>query len=135
MGPFRLVHKEARRRALQAVAEAPAGYGVTVKEATRSTDQNAALWPRLLAFSDQLQWPVNGAMERLSSEEWKDILTAGFKQETIRMAHGINGGMVVLGHRTSTMGKRAFSDFLEFIHATAVEYGVDLQDVENAVEE
>lgn len=30
----------------------------------------------------------------------------------------------MLGLRTSKMGKRKFSDFLEFLHATAVDRGV-----------
>jgi hypothetical protein len=33
---------------------------------------------------------------------------------------------VVLGLRTSAMGKRRFSEFLDFIHASAVDLGVDV---------
>ena len=40
---FILAHQPARQRALQAVAQAPDGYVVTVAEPTRSGDQNAAL--------------------------------------------------------------------------------------------
>ena len=121
---FRLAHSEARRRAMACVAEAPDGYVVTVQEPTRSTDQNAAQWPILEAFAEQLQWPVNGAMVNLSAEEWKDVLTAAFQGETVRLAQGLNGGVVMLGLRTSQMGKRRFSEWLDFLHATAALRGV-----------
>ena len=121
---FRLAHPEARRRAMACVADAPEGYVVTVQEPTRSTDQNAAQWPILEAFAEQLQWPVNGAMVSLSAEEWKDVLTAAFQGETVRLAMGLNGGVVMLGLRTSQMGKRRFSEWLDFLHATAALRGV-----------
>lgn len=121
---FRLAHPEARRRAMACVAEAPEGYVVTVQEPTRSTDQNAAQWPILEAFAEQLQWPVNGAMVNLSAEEWKDVLTAAFQGETVRLASGLNGGVVMLGLRTSQMGKRRFSEWLDFLNATAALRGV-----------
>jgi hypothetical protein len=35
-------------------------------------------------------------------------------------------GMVVLGLRTSQMGKKRFSEFLDFIHSTAAELGVEI---------
>lgn len=121
---FRLAHPEARRRAMACVADAPEGFVVTVQEPTRSTDQNAAQWPILKAFAEQLQWPVNGAMVSLIDEEWKDVLTAAFQGETVRLAMGLNGGVVMLGLRTSQMGKRRFSEWLEFLHATAALRGV-----------
>ena len=121
---FRLVHPEARRRAMACVADAPEGYVVTVQEPTRSTDQNAAQWPILEAFAEQLQWPVNGAMVNLTAEEFKDVLTAACQGETVRLAMGLNGGVVMLGLRTSQMGKRRFSEWLDFLHATAALRGV-----------
>ncbi len=121
---FRLLNSLARQAAVCAVMEAPEGYVCKVSESNRTLDQNAAQWPILEAFSQQLQWPVNGAIVTLESEEWKDILSAAFRQEQPRVAQGLNGGMVLLGQRTSKFGKREFSDWLEFLHATAVEKGV-----------
>jgi hypothetical protein len=106
------------------VADAPGGYVVTVQEPSRSLEQNAAQWPILQAFAEQLTWPVNGAMVKLAADEWKDILTAAFQGETVRLAMGLSGGVVMLGLRTSQMGKRRFSEWLEFLHATAAERGV-----------
>lgn len=124
---FRLVHAEARRRALECVSQAPEGWAVSVQEPTRNLDQNAAMWPILQAFSDQLQWPVNGAMVTMSPDEWKDVLSAAFRKETVRVAMGLEGGMVMLGGRTSKFSVREMSDFLEFLNATATARGVVLQ--------
>lgn len=121
-----MAHDLARRRAVAAVADAPAGHVVTIAEPTRNLEQNALLWVLLAAFSEQLMWPVNGVMVKLSAEEWKDVLTAAFKQETQRIAMGLNGGMVILGMRTSAMGKRQFAEFIEFVQSVAVDRGVSL---------
>ena len=116
----------ARQNALNAVHAAPQGHVITISEPTRSLDANAAQWPILQAFSDQLKWPVNGAMVSMEPEEWKDVLTAAFRRETVRVAMGLDGGMVMLGQRTSKFSKREFSEWLEFLNATAAIRGVKL---------
>ncbi len=106
-----------------------AGHGleIVVRPATRTTDQNAAQWPILEAFSQQLQWPVNGKMVNLSAEEFKDILTAAFQGETVRLAMGLNGGVVMLGLRTSKMSKARFSEWIDFLKATAALRGIEIE--------
>jgi len=118
-----LAHPEARRRALEAVKTAPDDYCVVIGERTRTLDQNAAMWPVLDAFSKQLKWSINKAMVKLSPEEWKDILIAGYRKGTVRIAQGIDSGVVMLGKRTRDYGKREFSGLLDFIHSVAVERG------------
>lgn len=127
MRKFVLAHHEARRRAMAAVADAPDGHVVTVAEPTRTLEQNAAQWPILEAFSRQLVWPVNGQMVKMTPEEWKDVLTAAFRKETVRVAMGLDGGVVMLGLRTSGFGKGKFSDWLDFLNATAAIRGVELE--------
>lgn len=125
---FKLVHQQARENAARYVLrEAPDDYVVTIKEPTRNLDQNALMWVLLDAFSQQLLWPVNGAMVKLEPEEWKDLLSAAYRQESQRVAMGLNGGMVMLGLRTSKMGRREFAEFIEFIQATAADRGVALE--------
>lgn len=121
---FFLVHAEARQRARECVSTAPDGYSVTVQPPKRTLAQNAALWPILEAFSQQLKWPVNGQMVYMTPEEWKDVLTAGFRREQARLAMGLDGGVVMLGSSTSEMLKPEFSEFLDFLHATAIARGV-----------
>lgn len=124
-----LSHDIARTRAVKAVETAPAGWVVEVREPSRSLDQNAAQWPILQAFSEQLMWLVNGQMVRMEPEEWKDVLTAAFRKEKVRLAMGLDGGMVMLGQRTSKFGKREFSEWLDFLHSVAADRGVELERV------
>jgi len=128
---FVLRDREIRMRCAGFVVdEAEADSVVEVGPPKRTLDQNAAQWPILEAFSRQLSWPVNGAQEALTAEEWKDILTAAFRAETYqpRVAPGLyGGGMVLLGQRTSRFSKKEFSEWLEFLHAVAVERGVKLE--------
>ena len=124
-----MAHAEARRRAMAAVADAPEGYVIRIDEPTRNLEQNALLWVLLSEFARQLVWPVNGAMVKLEPEEWKDILTAAYRQESQRIAQGLNGGMVMLGMRTSKMGKRQFGEFVEFVQSVAADRGVVLDEV------
>ena len=122
---FFLAHDVARRSAIECVASAPAGFRVEVREHSRSLDQNAAQWPYLQAFSEQVQWPINGVMTSLSPDDWKDILTAAYRADMVRVAPSFDGrGMVMLGQRTSRFGKKEFSDWLEFLKSAAVERGV-----------
>lgn len=121
---FKLAHATARAGALECVRSAPDGYVVVVSEPNRTLDQNATQWPILQAFEEQLDWPVNGVKQKISAESWKDILTAAFRNEQPLVAAGLNGGMVLLGQRTSGFSKREFSDWIEFLHSVASGRGV-----------
>ena len=126
---FILAHDLARRNAMRAVADAPPGYVVEVKPKTRSLEQNSAQWPLLEAFASQLLWPVNGELVHMTAEEWKDVLSAAFKKERVRMAMGLDGGVVMLGQRTSKFHKSEFSEWLDFLHAIAADRGVEIEEV------
>jgi len=125
---YRLANASAREMAVFDVKNAPDGFIVTVAPPTRTLDQNAAQWPYLDAFSKQLDWPVNGQMVKMTPEEWKDVLTAAFKRETARLAMGLDGGVVMLGMRTSKMPKSTFSEWIEFLKATAAMRNVTVYD-------
>lgn len=72
-------------------------------------------------------WFINGAKTRMSAEEWKDVLTAAFEGETSpRLAMGLNGGVVMLGRRTSKYNKARFSEWLDWLNAASVEMGVNV---------
>lgn len=123
---FRFVHNEARSRASEYCMTAPEGMIAEFKDASRTLDQNAAQWPYLLGFSQQMEWPVDGVMCKLSDEEWKDILTAAFEGETTpRIAKGFDGGVVMLGRRTSKYGKKKFSLWMEWLIAAATLKGIN----------
>jgi hypothetical protein len=99
---------------------------LTVAPETRSQAQNRLMWPLLTCFAKQLQWPINGQMVLMTPDDWKDVLTAAFRGESVRLAMGLDGGVVMLGQRTSKFTKREFSDWIEFLYATAASRGVNL---------
>ena len=105
---------------------------ITATETKRSLDQNAKLWVLLAAWSEQVEWQVNGKATKLTSEDWKDLLSAAFMHETGRISPGLDGGMVLLGSHTKDFTVRQFSEFLEFIHAASAARGVNLDRFEES---
>lgn len=101
-------------------------FELTIETERRSSEQNSAQWPILDAFAKQLQWPVNGHMVYMTADDWKDVLTAAFKREQVRLAAGLDGGFVMLGLRTSKMSKDVFGEWLDFLKATAALRGVEI---------
>ena len=96
-------------------------------EERRSLSANAAQWPILQAWAEQKQWPINGVMSSLTAEEFKDILTAAFEGETSpRIAPGLQGGMVMLGRKTSRYGKKRFSEWLDWLNAASYHAGIKI---------
>ena len=120
---FIMAHDMARQRAIQAVKEAPEGYAVTVSEPNRTLDQNAAQWPYLAGFAAQKELCINGVMQKVTDDDWKDVLTGVWIGET-RMA-AFDGKVIMLPQRTSQMGKKIFSDWMEFLVAIAAQSGVE----------
>lgn len=116
---FILAHETARRGALQAVQDAPDGYCVEVKPATRSLDQNARLWAQLSDVSRQVEWYG----KRLTPEDWKHVFTASLR--TLSVVPNLDGtGFVALGLSTSRMTKRELGDLIDLMTAFGNERGV-----------
>ncbi len=96
---------------------------VEIRPSTRSTDQNSLMWSVLTDLSRQVDWPVDGALQKLEPEEWKDVLSAGVTRAQ-RVAQGIEGGWVMLGKRTSRMTVAEMSELITFAHAFGDQRGV-----------
>ena len=111
---------------LASVLQAGATWVMTIKLETRTQAQNRLMWPLLTVFSKSLQWPVDGRMVTMDADDWKDVLSAAFKGESVRLAMGLNGGVVLLGQRTSKFTKPQFAEWIEFLYATAADRGVAL---------
>ena len=97
---------------------------VTIEPETRTLQNNKAQWPILNAIADQVPWQVNGAMCKISGEEFKQILTAAYRNETVRIAQGLDGGVVFLGHRTREFKRAEWPEWLEYLNWFAAEKGV-----------
>jgi len=116
---FRLVHQSARNGAIEAIHSAPDGYFVEVREPNRNLSQNAMMWALLTDIANQVPW--HGI--KLSPDEYKDLLSAGLVKS--KVVPNIEGnGFVILGQRTSKMGKREFSELCELILAFGAEHNV-----------
>jgi hypothetical protein len=106
-----------------------------VCEERRNNGQNAAMWPILTAWAVQKQWPINGVMCWLTADDWKEILSATFEGETSpRISPGLEGGMVMLGRRTSRYGKKRFSEWLEWLNAASHHAGIKVPVQKHMVE-
>lgn len=91
---------------------------LTIEQEKRSHEQNALMWSVLTDLSKQVPW--HG--EKLTKEEYKDLLTAGLERQ--RAIPGIDGGFVVLGTSTSKMTKQKMTDLITLAHAFGDEQGV-----------
>lgn len=112
-----------RQRAVQLIADAPAGTRVEYKKAKRTLPQNDLLWSRLTDVARQVVW--HG--QKLTPGDWKDMFTAALRES--RVVPGIDPGtFVVLGLHTSDMSKDEMGALLDLIDAFAAERGVELSD-------
>lgn len=103
----------------------PNGTTVEFRAPRRSLDQNALMWSLLGQISKQVDWYG----QKLSSEDWKDVLTASLRRT--RVVPGIDAGTFVpLGMRTSQMTKEEISELLELVYAFGAERGVKFRELE-----
>lgn len=92
------------------------------QEDQRTNPQNALMWACLTDISRQVMWHE----QRLSKDDWKDVLTAALDSQ--RAVPGIDGGVVFIGKRTSQMSKAQMSDLMELIFSFGAEHGVKFTD-------
>lgn len=107
------------RKEAESYLRAGKELALTLSDPARSQEQNRLMWPYLEAWRINQTCIVNGVETRLDRDDWKDVLTASWRRENIRMALGLDGGVVMLGARTSKFRKGEFTDWMEFlIYAT-----------------
>lgn len=103
----------------------PVGTTVEFRAPRRSSEQNALMWSLLSQISEQVIWYD----QKLSSEDWKDVLTASLRKANV--VPGIDAGTVVpLGMRTSQMTKQELGDLIELIYAFGAERDVKFRELE-----
>ncbi|MFK4871620.1 recombination protein NinB [Novosphingobium sp. ZW T3_23] len=118
-----LANPSVRALAHRLIDAAPAGAVVNIKEAARTSDQNAKLWAML---SDIARAKPQGRV--LTTEVWKALFmnAAGF---TCAFEPTLDGqGVIPLGFKSSRLNKAEFSDLLEAIHCFAAEHGIQFTD-------
>lgn len=106
-----ILDKERRTLALRVIENLPfePAHEVEIREykSKRNNDQNAKMWAVLTDISEQVNW--HG--QKLTKEEWKDIITAALKRQ--KVVPGLDGGFVVLGASTSKMSIAEISEVIE----------------------
>jgi hypothetical protein len=124
---FILAHDLARRRAVQAVAEAPAGHVVTIKEPTRTTDQNAKFHA---ICSDLARSRLPWAGKTRDAAAWKVLLVSGHAtatKEGAEMVPGLEGDFVNIRESTALMSKARGSSLIEYAVAFCAANGIETQ--------
>lgn len=109
----------------QAKALLTAGHKlhVTLKTETRSDAQNRLLWQRLAELAEGIEWYG----QKLTSEEWKDVISASLRKQ--KVVPGIERGQfVVVGQRTSKMTVAEMTEMLDCISAFGAQQGVTFRD-------
>ena len=112
---FLLAHPMARQRAIDAVRTAPDGHVVTVKQSTRSLDQNVKFHALCSALAGRV-W----AGQPRDAAQWKVLLISGHAQATksgADMVPGLEGEFVNLRESTALMSKARGSSLIEYSQA------------------
>lgn len=125
---FILAHQQARRNAMQYVAEAPEGFTVSVSAPRRNGDQNAKLHALLGDIAASVEWA--GAKRDLDT--WKRLLTAAWlraRGDNVTFLPAIDGaGVDIVFRHTSTLTRGECAELIDFVTAWAVDQGVTLAD-------
>ena len=122
---FRLVHAEARRRALECVSQAPEGYAVTVAEPTRNGEQNAKFHA---LCGDLAKSGLHWAGKPRTLAQWKVLMVSGHAaatKEGAEMVPGVEGEFVNLRESTAQMSVRRSSSLIEYTLAFMAMNGVN----------
>lgn len=121
---FRLAHSEARRRAVQALMDAPDGWKVTIQEPNRTLDQSAK-FHALCGDIARAKVPWMGKPR--SAEQWKVLLVSGHAvatQEGAEVVPGIEGEFVNIRESTALMSKKRGASLIEYVLAFCAAHGV-----------
>jgi len=115
----RLVGDRQRAFAHQLIDKAPADAVVNVREATRSTEQNAKMWAML---SDIARAKPMGRV--LKSEGWKALFMDMIDKKPSWEPNLDGTGVVCIGYKSSHLNKAEMSDLIESMYAFGAEHGV-----------
>ena len=114
MNRFILLNDQVRKRALEAIASAPQGFVVEVKERTRTNDQSAALHAILADIARQKEW----AGKKRSVEDWKALMVSGHRvvmKEAGEVCPGLESEFVQLRKSTTAMGIKELSSLIDYV--------------------
>ena len=117
---FIMAHDLARRRAVAAVVDAPAGDVITIEPPKRSGEQNAK-FHALCSDMAGTEW----AGKKRSAAEWKVLLVSGHAVATklgADVVPGLEGEFINLRESTALMSKARGSSLIEYAQAFAAQH-------------
>jgi hypothetical protein len=120
---FILAHPQARRKAMQAVAEAESGMRVEIKPRTRSTDQNALLHSYFSEVAKQSTWHGR----KMTAVQWKTLFISGHSIATglgSEMIPGLENEFVNIRESSAAMSVTRMSSLIEYVQAWCAENNV-----------
>ncbi len=117
--PLKLIDRRVRERAKVIIDAAPDGYVVSVREPTRSLDQNARLWAMLTDISKQCK--LDG--KKFIREDWKCIFMQACGWDVMFLP-GFDGRQFPAGFRSSSMSAKQMADLITYVMAYGDEQGV-----------
>lgn len=115
-----------RSFAKQLIDRAPMDAVLSIREATRSLDQNALLWSVLSEIS---RAKPEGRCH--TPEVWKCLFMSACGH-AVQFEMGLDGKPFPVGFRSSRLTKAQFSDLIEFIYSWCAEKGVNIETREAA---
>lgn len=121
-----LTNAETRERAQAWVARAPRGAVFTLVETKRSLPQNDKMWAMLTDIARQAEW----AGKKRTTKVWKDLFTAAVltAQGGVEVVPGLEGGIMLVGLRTSEMGVGEMADLITYMDSWGAQNGVTFTD-------
>lgn len=112
---------------MRGVRAAPNGWLLELRQPTRSTEQNAALWSLLTQIARQRP-KHNGA--DMTPELWKAVFMDAWGAEVAFLPKLEGGGMFPVGHRSSHLTVGEMSSLIELIIAWTAREGLEIQHFE-----
>ena len=125
---FILAHETARSRAIQTVQQAPEGWQVIIKPATRTSDQNAKFHA---LCSDIAKSGLPWAGKPRTAEQWKVLLVSGHAiatKEGAEIVPGLEHEFVNLRESTALMSKKRGASLIEYTLAFCASNGIETGD-------
>ena len=121
---FTLVHKEARRRAMEAIRTAPDGYTVRVGPPRMSEDQRSKFHAICTDLERSgLKW--SGVQP--DKDLWKTLLISGHAMVEgigVEMIRGLEGELINIRESTTSISKSRGSSLIEYALAFCASHGV-----------
>ena len=117
--------------ALHRIENSPTLFEMILRpwEKTRNNDQNAKLHAMCRDVSKQMKWDG----ERLDTEDWKRIFTAGWMkatERTVKLVRSLDGNdFVPIFQRTSRLSTKEMAELIEFIYAWGADKGINFFEV------